>query len=278
MIIYKITNKFNGKVYIGKTTRSLEKRKEEHIKYAKKHKNFILYRAINKYGIDNFEFEIIDETDNKNELTLLEQKYIKQYNSYIGFEICNGYNMTRGGEGGFINENHPNKKEIYKKIGRSNSGDKHFLNKMNYDEREEFLNKYRRGKNNPSYNKPRTKKQLEAARINGKTSFLGKKHTKETKRKMSINGKGKNSGEKNINYGKTGSKNKFAKKYIVTFPSGNEVFVHGMIEFCNEYGLIQQNMCQVATGRNTNHKGYKCRYYDKEKDKNIKDWKEIKNV
>ena len=269
MIIYKITNKINEKIYIGKTIRTLEKRKEEHIKAAKENKNFILSRAINKYGIENFEFEILEEVDDENNLSLLEQNYIKKFNSYIGFNDCNGYNMTLGGEGGNTNGNHPDKENIYKKIGKSNEGENNFLNKMSFEEREEFLNNHRRGKNNPSYGKPRTKKQLEASSNNGKFAFLGKKHTEETKEKMRRNGKGKNLGEKNTNYGKTGSKNHRAKTYVVTFPNNDEFVVKGLGEFCKKYDLIGQNMSQVATGRNSNHKGYKCRYYDEKTDINI---------
>lgn len=57
MIIYKITNKINGKVYIGQTTDSLSRRKSGHIQAATSGSKSKLYSAMRKYGVENFEFE-----------------------------------------------------------------------------------------------------------------------------------------------------------------------------------------------------------------------------
>lgn len=53
MIVYKATNKLNDKVYIGITTKTLRHRMSIHKKDAKV-KNTYFYRAIRKYGFDNF--------------------------------------------------------------------------------------------------------------------------------------------------------------------------------------------------------------------------------
>ena len=92
--IYKITNKVNGKVYIGLTTVSVEKRWKNHISASKKCKRH-LYLAMRKYGVDNFKVEVIDETDNLERLGELERKYISEYNST---DHNVGYNNTYGGE------------------------------------------------------------------------------------------------------------------------------------------------------------------------------------
>lgn len=92
--IYKITNIVNGKIYIGKTdnpTRRWYKHKLE----SKKYLNRYLYRAMNKYGLENFTFEIIHENIPNSEIDSYEIKYIKELNS----KAPNGYNMTDGGEG-----------------------------------------------------------------------------------------------------------------------------------------------------------------------------------
>jgi hypothetical protein len=94
--IYKITNDVNGKVYIGKTLHSVEKRWKEHIKDSKRehNENRPLYRAMNKYGIDNFHIETIEECVEE----LVEERevfWIKEYNSFGK----NGYNATIGGDG-----------------------------------------------------------------------------------------------------------------------------------------------------------------------------------
>ena len=57
-VIYKVTNSINGKVYVGKTY-NFEKRKREHIYDIED--NLPFHRALKKYGIDNFVWEIIDK-------------------------------------------------------------------------------------------------------------------------------------------------------------------------------------------------------------------------
>lgn len=94
MIVYKITNIINNKVYIGLTTTSLEKRWRAHKNLAGKSDKH-LYKSMNKYGVDNFNIEIIEETDSIEKLGELERHYIKTYNS-TNPEY--GYNITSGGE------------------------------------------------------------------------------------------------------------------------------------------------------------------------------------
>ena len=90
MIIYKIEHKETGKVYIGQTSRSLKKRLREHTSPS----NCVrLYRAICKYGWGSFTVEVIDSTDNRSTLNLLEEAWIQAYNSLSP----NGYNLTMGG-------------------------------------------------------------------------------------------------------------------------------------------------------------------------------------
>lgn len=95
MLIYKVINKINGKCYIGKTTQSLESRKEKHLKNVRCMHDTKFYRAIRKYGIENFVWEVIDYANNDEMLNTLEKKYIIEYCSFK-----KGYNMTIGGDGG----------------------------------------------------------------------------------------------------------------------------------------------------------------------------------
>lgn len=91
--IYQITNDINGKVYIGKTERSIQERWNEHCRDRDKeeYKNRPLYRAMNKYGIKHFHIELIEETLNPEER---ETYWIEQKRSFK-----NGYNATLGGDG-----------------------------------------------------------------------------------------------------------------------------------------------------------------------------------
>ena len=96
MLIYKITNKINGKVYIGLTTQSLEYRWGRHLTESKNVKNEKhLYRAMRQYGVENFSIDVIDETDDFSKLGELERYYINLYKST---DPNFGYNLTAGGE------------------------------------------------------------------------------------------------------------------------------------------------------------------------------------
>lgn len=97
MVIYKITNLVNGKVYIGKTA-DMERRRAEHFK---KRRHFV-GKAIAKYGDANFSVEtIVSDVSEENELNRLEMFWIEQYQSH---DDRYGYNLTHGGEGGRFNE------------------------------------------------------------------------------------------------------------------------------------------------------------------------------
>jgi group I intron endonuclease len=89
--IYKITNLINGKVYIGKSEVSIEERwKAESAGYTNDH----FANAIKKYGVENFKFEVLIETqENLNEL---ETQFIREFRSH---DQQFGYNKTFGGDG-----------------------------------------------------------------------------------------------------------------------------------------------------------------------------------
>ena len=88
MQIYKITNLVNKKIYIGKDTTS--------------DKNYfgsglLIKRSIEKFGIENFKKEILEECITNEELCEKEKKWIKFFNS-TNLDI--GYNISNGGDGG----------------------------------------------------------------------------------------------------------------------------------------------------------------------------------
>ena len=91
--IYKITNKINGKIYIGKTERTVEERWNEHCNDFTKDrcKDRPLYRAMNKYGVENFHIETIEETSSPEERECF---WIEHFQSFK-----KGYNATIGGDG-----------------------------------------------------------------------------------------------------------------------------------------------------------------------------------
>lgn len=102
--IYKITNNINNNCYIGQSVYIEERWKEHKSKYNWERENKKpLYLAFQKYGLENFSFEIIEECEPE-QLNLKEQYWIDYYNSYN-----NGYNMTSGGETNY-GDNHPGHK------------------------------------------------------------------------------------------------------------------------------------------------------------------------
>ena len=99
--IYKITNKINNKIYIGKTSHSsIEERFKEHIRDSRKtrYEKRPLYDAMNKYGVENFSIEQIEQVKNDEIASEREQFWIEKLRTYIGFSDCNGYNATLGGD------------------------------------------------------------------------------------------------------------------------------------------------------------------------------------
>src|ERR1035437_4483818 len=155
MFIYKLTNKINGKIYIGKTIKSIEQRWRCHRNQSKrkgKCKSH-LYNAIRKDGTNNFVLRMVEECcseyGNKQE-----QYWIKFYNST---DPSIGYNLTIGGDGGIVSD------ECKKKISNT-------------------LKEYYK-----------THKPFNAMKgIRGKLHpFYGKHHTNAAKEKLSVARKGK---------------------------------------------------------------------------------------
>ncbi len=196
MIIYKAINLINNKLYIGQTTNKFKYRVSQHIYDGEKRpetSKLYFSKIINKYGKDNFKWEILEECNSKYELDLAEEWYIRYYKSY--------------------------KKEF-------------------------------------GYNKSLAK------------GFIGLKHTDRTKNKMSKN----QLGNKNTMYGVCGKDAPSSRKYIVTLPSGNEIFVYSLKPFSKKHKLNNGHLNETARGNRNHHKNFKARYYDESKDINILKW------
>ena len=105
-VIYKITNLINNKIYIGQTTNVKERfrhHKQAPFRKGSRDYNKPLYRAIRKYGLDNFSFEIIDKSAKSiDELNDKEINYIKLFDSII--DSGHGYNLESGGNNGLKSE------------------------------------------------------------------------------------------------------------------------------------------------------------------------------
>jgi len=149
MIIYKITHKLSGKCYIGQTIQSLKGRWARHCKHNSG--CIALKEAIKKYGKDAFTIEEVASYTNMEDLNNAEEYYIDWYNSLSP----NGYNLTSGGSNRRASE------ELRKRLSECKKGNKHNLGKKASEE---------------------TRLKISLSHV----GMLGKKHTKESKEKMSM--------------------------------------------------------------------------------------------
>ena len=124
--IYAIKNLINNKVYIGQTGENFLRRYLHHDWKLRNnsHDNEHLQRAFNKYGSDNFVFEIVEIVDNSEELNELEIFYIDKYRE---LNIC--YNMLGGGGG---RRGYSMKESTKEKIGAKNR--EHMLGRKHSEE------------------------------------------------------------------------------------------------------------------------------------------------
>jgi group I intron endonuclease len=185
-IVYKVSNKINDKCYIGQTVRSLELRKKEHLNQNRSFKT-LFQNALYKHGPESFDWEILFETDNIDELNEKEIYYIKKYNT-----LENGYNLTTGGMNGTYSKESKKKlsKIAKKRIGDKNSfygkgsrikgENNHFFGKKHSEETKEKLRQKRLGKKHSE----ETKRKISKESRGEKNGFYGKKHSEETKRKI----------------------------------------------------------------------------------------------
>jgi group I intron endonuclease len=111
--IYRAKNVLNEKCYVGFDSR-WPNRKGGHLRAVRSNSTQALYRAMRKHGVENFVWEVIYQSkDRDHTLNEMERYFISEFNSFN-----NGYNMTLGGEGIFGRKNHcqPHSEEAKQKM------------------------------------------------------------------------------------------------------------------------------------------------------------------
>ena len=192
--IYKITNKLDGKIYIGK-----HQTKDINDGYMGSGK--ILKRAIDKHGLENFTKEILFQFDNEADMNAKEAELVTE--EYVKEDT--NYNLCPGGNGGFGYIN-------------SNNLSPRFTN---YIGTEKHKTASAKG------GKKTGRENITKAYLEGKIkhdNFTGKKHSEETKRKMSLAKKNKGLGKNNSQFGTmwitNGKDNKKIKRDEGIIPEG----------------------------------------------------------
>lgn len=97
IIVYLITNRVNGKRYVGITTKSLQKRWQLHINSANAGSYYWIHKAIRKYGADAFEVEELGVASDWKTACQIETTLIAFFKTF--WLDGRGYNQTRGGDG-----------------------------------------------------------------------------------------------------------------------------------------------------------------------------------
>jgi len=201
--IYQILNKINGKSYVGSSYLTKKRIKEHRFQLLKnKHHSIKLQRSTNKYGIENFEFNVIEYCD-RDKLIEREQYWIDLLNS------CKfGYNMRQIADSNLglkrtaetrakISASHMGKKrsaEHKANISAAKSGINHnFYGKKFSKEHKANISAAKKGVRHSE----ETKRKISAAISGVNNPLYGKKFSEEHKRKISASRKNKGLGEKN---------------------------------------------------------------------------------
>jgi group I intron endonuclease len=223
--IYLITNKINGKKYVG-LSNNINRRFAEH-KCSLKNKTTVLSKAFRKYSIENFEFEILEIVEDVKNLSDREIFWINKINPE--------YNMNEGGVGnkGYIVSNElKNHLRILGKIQWQSKTD---------IEKQEIIVKNLKG---PAFNRivsEETKQKLRLANI-------GKKQSQETKSKISSKNKVSMIG------------NKSGNKPVIAYNDNEEIeFESGKIA-ADSFGVNPTCITGVLKGRRLTSCGYKWKY------------------
>jgi hypothetical protein len=204
-LIYKITNRLDNKFYVG-----AHKTKNKNDEYFGS--GLLLERAVNKHGRENFLKEILFDFQNEDDMWKKEAEIVDE--DFISRDDT--YNIKLGGSGGwdYIIANKLNQVMTPKKIESC----KRAANVLNENRRNKLLDENFR----KEYSQKRSLIAKKYIAENG-NPFLGRKHSEETKKKMSMARKGKVDGKNNPSYGKhwvtNGTYNKFIPK-IDHIPEG----------------------------------------------------------
>lgn len=211
--VYVHINKSNGKMYVGQTVRGDDPNKRWLNGYGYKQCT-LFWRAIEKYGWDNFEHKIIASNLTLEEANHFEELLIKQLGT---MNPKRGYNLRSGGENNYLSDEHK------QKISESLKGE----NNPNYgkqmsNEQKIKLSEAHKGKNTGRDNHFYGKHHTEEAKEKMRQASTGRKHSDETKRKISeANKNPSDEVRKKISEAHKGDKNFKARKVVQLDKCGN---------------------------------------------------------
>lgn len=204
--LYQITNLVNGKIYVGvHKTKSLD---DGYMGSGK-----VLNRSIQKHGIENFNKVILETFENAEAMYAREKEIVTE--EFLLREDT--YNLRRGGNGGF---------DYINKVGKNVLLNEQRIKDPSMQQRSNIAAAKRQKElmSDPKYRRKVSNKLSNA--LKGQQSWLGKKHTEETKIKMSKSHLGKHEGNMNSQFGscwitKDGISKKIKKEELEGWISNN---------------------------------------------------------
>jgi group I intron endonuclease len=171
-IVYQATNRLNGHRYIGFTTQGLEKRRGQHLKDARGKRRVMRFqRALLKYGPENFEFAVMADFQDDEELA-------KAYECEAIAAYKPEYNLTYGGEGGTLDA------ETRAKISAGNLGKSRGAGVAKSAEHRQRIGDAHRGKSKPSHpHSEETRRKISVSNTGHAPTRVGP-HLEATKQKL----------------------------------------------------------------------------------------------
>jgi len=204
--IYKTVCLISGRYYIG--MHSTDNLDDGYLGSGKR-----LWNSISYHGKENHKIEILEFCENRETLKLREKEIVNT--DLLTEKLC--MNLKLGGEGGIINEEH----HLKMRNGASN------INRILMKEFWSDPEKKKKRSENISKIILSLDEDKKNRMKNGAISWIGKKHTDETKKKMSDSSKGKGVGEDNSQYGTCWITNGVENKKINKFDLLPEGWVLG---------------------------------------------------
>ena len=174
-VIYKYTNKINGKVYIGQTINEY-RRIWNHRKACD---DSLFHRAVRKYGFDSFEYTVLERVDED----LLNEREVFWIEYYKSNDRKLGYNLTSGGEG---TRGYKYTDEQRKSRSLQAKENKSFTGHTHTDEYKRRMSELNKGK---VFSEETKQKMSESKK--GNKYHLGKTLSDETRMKISKSCKGR---------------------------------------------------------------------------------------
>jgi group I intron endonuclease len=215
------------------------------------------YKAVKEFGQENFFIELLESIDNptKEEADTRERHHISLNDSCF-----DGYNSDEGGVGGVLEHTQETKDKIRQASTGANNG---------------MYGRDRTGDKNGMYGKTQSQETKDkiSAKAKGNQRRLGAVLSQESKDKIGQANTGRLKGVKrparsedwsnNISESKKGKPVLSRRKtYKITYPTGEEVIVTGLMEYCKQNKLNPGSMSQLATGKIKKHKGFKCEFLE----------------